>query len=72
MQTEHRLSNNNLSFVYKILFHLQSFKDNDYSRLQLSSQLQNGYNVQVSDNDLEALYVEANCYMLASHLYWAL
>ncbi|GJR94567.1 probable ethanolamine kinase [Tanacetum coccineum] len=26
----------------------------------------------VSDNDLEALYVEANCYMLASHLFWAL
>ncbi|GJY85838.1 putative reverse transcriptase domain-containing protein [Tanacetum coccineum] len=28
--------------------------------------------MQVSDNDLEALYVEANCYMLASHLFWAL
>ncbi|GJS09129.1 probable ethanolamine kinase isoform X1 [Tanacetum coccineum] len=27
---------------------------------------------EVSGNDLEALYVEANCYMLASHLYWAL
>ncbi|KVI01299.1 probable ethanolamine kinase isoform X1 [Cynara cardunculus var. scolymus] len=27
---------------------------------------------EVSDNDLEALYIETNCYMLASHLYWAL
>ncbi|PRQ46433.1 putative ethanolamine kinase [Rosa chinensis] len=27
---------------------------------------------EVSDTDLEALYVEANTYMLASHLYWAL
>ncbi|PRQ46411.1 putative ethanolamine kinase [Rosa chinensis] len=27
---------------------------------------------EVSDKDLEALYVEANTYMLASHLYWAL
>ncbi|KAM5547876.1 putative ethanolamine kinase [Rosa sericea] len=26
---------------------------------------------EVSDKDLEALYVEANTYMLASHLYWA-
>ncbi|XP_076919188.1 putative ethanolamine kinase [Bidens hawaiensis] len=26
----------------------------------------------VLDNDLEALYVETTCYMLASHLYWAL
>ncbi|XP_050364912.1 probable ethanolamine kinase [Argentina anserina] len=27
---------------------------------------------EVSDKDLEALYVETNTYMLASHLYWAL
>ncbi|KAH7848369.1 hypothetical protein Vadar_002024 [Vaccinium darrowii] len=27
---------------------------------------------QVSDEDLEALYIETNTYMLASHLYWAL
>ncbi|XP_030954539.1 probable ethanolamine kinase isoform X1 [Quercus lobata] len=27
---------------------------------------------QVPDKDLEALYVESNTYMLASHLYWAL
>ncbi|XP_041004870.1 probable ethanolamine kinase [Juglans microcarpa x Juglans regia] len=27
---------------------------------------------EVSDKDLEALYVESNTYMLASHLYWAL
>lgn len=27
---------------------------------------------EVSDKDLEGLYVEANSYMLASHLYWAL
>ncbi|KAB1209064.1 putative ethanolamine kinase [Morella rubra] len=27
---------------------------------------------EVSDEDLEALYVESNTYMLASHLYWAL
>ncbi|KAJ4953479.1 hypothetical protein NE237_030311 [Protea cynaroides] len=27
---------------------------------------------EVSDEDLEALYVETNSYMLASHLYWAL
>ncbi|KAJ0524590.1 putative ethanolamine kinase [Helianthus annuus] len=27
---------------------------------------------EVSDNDLEALYVETTCYMLVSHLYWAL
>ncbi|CAI9261996.1 unnamed protein product [Lactuca saligna] len=26
----------------------------------------------VSEKDLEALYVETSCYMLASHLYWAL
>nr|GEW17609.1 probable ethanolamine kinase [Tanacetum cinerariifolium] len=26
----------------------------------------------VSENALKALYVETNCYMLASHLYWAL
>ncbi|KAH7848253.1 hypothetical protein Vadar_000139 [Vaccinium darrowii] len=27
---------------------------------------------EVSDEDLEALYIETNTYMLASHLYWAL
>ncbi|XP_028076778.1 probable ethanolamine kinase [Camellia sinensis] len=27
---------------------------------------------EVSDKDLEALYIETNTYMLASHLYWAL
>nr|XP_043628970.1 probable ethanolamine kinase [Erigeron canadensis] len=27
---------------------------------------------EVSDSDLEALYVETSCYMLASHLFWAL
>ncbi|KAK1418502.1 hypothetical protein QVD17_27647 [Tagetes erecta] len=27
---------------------------------------------EVSDKDLEALYVESTCYMLVSHLYWAL
>ncbi|KAI7735721.1 hypothetical protein M8C21_030649 [Ambrosia artemisiifolia] len=27
---------------------------------------------EVSDNDLEALYVETTCYMLVSHLYWGL
>lgn len=27
---------------------------------------------EVPDSDLEALYVESSCYMLASHLYWAL
>ncbi|GAY50595.1 hypothetical protein CUMW_127900 [Citrus unshiu] len=27
---------------------------------------------QVSDQDLEVLYVEANTFMLASHLFWAL
>ncbi|CDP10387.1 unnamed protein product [Coffea canephora] len=27
---------------------------------------------EVSDKDLEALYIETNMYMLASHLYWAL
>ncbi|KAI3670959.1 hypothetical protein L1987_64686 [Smallanthus sonchifolius] len=27
---------------------------------------------EVSDKDLEALYVETTCYMLVSHLYWAL
>ncbi|ERN04536.1 hypothetical protein AMTRI_Chr05g62550 [Amborella trichopoda] len=27
---------------------------------------------EVSDEDLEALYVETNCFMLASHIYWAL
>ncbi|XP_071729516.1 probable ethanolamine kinase [Rutidosis leptorrhynchoides] len=27
---------------------------------------------EVSDEDLEALFVETSCYMLASHLYWAL
>ncbi|CAL5387492.1 unnamed protein product [Camellia sinensis] len=28
--------------------------------------------LEVSDKDLQALYVETNTYMLASHLYWAL
>ncbi|CAL5443274.1 unnamed protein product [Camellia sinensis] len=28
--------------------------------------------MRVSDKDLEALYIETNTYMLASHLYWAL
>ncbi|XP_057500655.1 probable ethanolamine kinase [Actinidia eriantha] len=28
--------------------------------------------LEVSDKDLEALYIETNTYMLASHLYWAL
>ena len=28
-------------------------------------------NVQVSVEELEALYMESNCYALASHLYWA-
>ncbi|XP_017244188.1 probable ethanolamine kinase isoform X2 [Daucus carota subsp. sativus] len=27
---------------------------------------------EVSEKDLEELYVETNCYMLASHMYWAL
>ncbi|KAE8654525.1 putative ethanolamine kinase [Hibiscus syriacus] len=30
------------------------------------------YEIRVSENDLEALYVEANTFMLASHIFWPL
>ncbi|TQE02342.1 hypothetical protein C1H46_012111 [Malus baccata] len=55
---------------YECDYSLLPNKDEQYHFLRHYIQPTNPH--EVSDKDLEALYVEANTYMLASHLYWAL
>ncbi|PON78400.1 Protein kinase-like domain containing protein [Parasponia andersonii] len=55
---------------YDCDFSLYPSKDEQYHFFRHYLQPENPH--EVSDKDLEALYVEANTYMLASHLYWAL
>ncbi|PON87642.1 Protein kinase-like domain containing protein [Trema orientale] len=55
---------------YDCDFSLYPSKDEQYHFFRHYLQPENPR--EVSDKDLEALYVEANTYMLASHLYWAL
>ncbi|GMN60886.1 hypothetical protein TIFTF001_029971 [Ficus carica] len=51
-------------------FSLYPSKDEQYHFFRHYLQPDNPH--EVSEKDIEALYVEANTYMLASHLYWAL
>ncbi|KAM0969431.1 hypothetical protein ACFX13_017951 [Malus domestica] len=55
---------------YECDYSLYPNKDEQYHFLRYYIQPENPQ--EVSDKELEALYVEANTYMLASHLYWAL
>ncbi|KAM1508319.1 hypothetical protein ACFX10_017647 [Malus domestica] len=55
---------------YECDYSLYPNKDEQYHFLRHYIQPENQQ--EVSDKELEALYVEANTYMLASHLYWAL
>lgn len=55
---------------YDCDFSLYPSKDEQYHFFRHYLQPDNPH--EVSEKDLEALYVEANTYMLASHLYWAL
>ncbi|KAM2965615.1 hypothetical protein FF1_026153 [Malus domestica] len=55
---------------YECDYSLLPNKDEQYHFLRHYIQPTNPH--EVSDKDIEALYVEANTYMLASHLYWAL
>ncbi|XP_023897087.1 probable ethanolamine kinase isoform X1 [Quercus suber] len=56
---------------YDCDYSLYPSKDEQYHFFRHYLQLDNPLE-QVPDKDLEALYVESNTYMLASHLYWAL
>ncbi|XP_023897088.1 probable ethanolamine kinase isoform X2 [Quercus suber] len=55
---------------YDCDYSLYPSKDEQYHFFRHYLQLDNP--LEVPDKDLEALYVESNTYMLASHLYWAL
>ncbi|KAL5547946.1 hypothetical protein UlMin_003177 [Ulmus minor] len=55
---------------YDCDFSLYPSKDEQYHFFRHYLQPNNPQ--EVSDKDLETLYIEANTYMLASHLYWAL